>query len=281
MPRKNKKIIIISIAAVVAVAVTAAVILLMPKKIKASEPISISGVTDKSDITLTAHRGFSCNAPENTVPAILAAGEKGYKYAEFDVRLTEDMVWVVSHDKKIDRMTNGKGKMSDYTYFELSKYKIDNGANIKNYENLKIPTLDAALEACLESGLVPMIEIKDYNTDALQSLNSSIKKYGYEKNCCIISFNYDILNDFAKINPDAKLLFLVSKLDKEHMELCLSDKNVGVSFKADKKKNNPEKIKELQENGNDLFCWTVNDEDTLAFYAENGVKNFVTDRIVP
>ena len=82
MPRKNKKIIIISIAAVVAVAVTAAVILLMPKKIKASEPISLSGVTDKSDITLTAHRGFSCNAPENTVPAILAAGEKGYKYAE-------------------------------------------------------------------------------------------------------------------------------------------------------------------------------------------------------
>ena len=58
---------------------------------------------------------------ENTVPAILAAGEKGYKYAEFDVRLTEDMVWVVSHDKKIDRMTNGKGKISDYTYFELSK----------------------------------------------------------------------------------------------------------------------------------------------------------------
>ena len=111
MPRKNKKIIIISIAAVVAVAVTAAVILLMPKKIKASEPISLSGVTDKSDITLTAHRGFSCNAPENTVPAILAAGEKGYKYAEFDVRLTEDMVWVVSHYKKIDRMTNGKGKI--------------------------------------------------------------------------------------------------------------------------------------------------------------------------
>lgn len=281
MPRKSKKVIIISVAAALVAAVALAVIFLVPKKIRPTEQIASSNIVGGSSITLTAHRGLSCAAPENTIPAILAAGKKGFKYAEFDIRLTKDGVWVLSHDEKINRMTNGKGKISSYTYFELSKYKIDNGANIEDYENLKIPTLDNALEACLESELIPMIEIKDYNSDALQSINESIIKYGYEKNCCVISFNYDILKEFKSINPNAKLLYLVSKLDKEKMELCLSDNSIGVSFKADKKKNSPDKILELIENGNDLFCWTVDDEETLKFYAKSGIKNFVTNRIVP
>lgn len=281
MLKKSKKLLIIIISVVLVFGIALAAFILTPKKIKATEQIPLSELEASASATLTAHRGLSCSAPENTVPAILAAGEKGYKYAEFDIRLTKDNVWVLSHDKKINRMTNGKGKVSDYTYFELSKYSIDNGANISDYENLKIPTLDAALEACLESGITPMIEIKDCNSDALQSLNDSIKKYGYEKSCYVISFNYDILKDFGSINPDAKLLYLVSKLDDEHMELCLSDKNIGVSFKADKKKNSPDKILKLTDNGNELFCWTVDDADMLKFYAKNGVKNFVTNRIVP
>ena len=38
---------------------------------------------------------------------------------ELDVKMTNDSVLILMHDKTIDRMTNGKGFVSDITYDSL------------------------------------------------------------------------------------------------------------------------------------------------------------------
>ena len=61
------------------------------------------------------HRGVPVKFPENSL--------KGFKYAldhqidglELDVHLTRDNVPVVIHDEKLQRTTNGKGQIADYT----------------------------------------------------------------------------------------------------------------------------------------------------------------------
>lgn len=280
MNSKFKKIITICIcsALVLGIGVT---VYFACRKIKPIEPVKLSEFTSATDISLVAHRGFSAQAPENTIPAFELAAQKGYNCVEFDIQLTKDGVWVLSHDEKINRMTDGSGKIKNYTYFDLADFSINNGANYKNYDNLKMPSLDSALETCLKHELKPMIEIKDYTDAGLKSLIGSVIDHGFEKSCYIISFDYAVLEKVHTLNSDVELIYLVSKLDEEHLNQCLQNSDIGVSFKADFKHNNKDIIKQLKDNENNLFCWTVNEKENLDYYYEAGVRNFVTDKIIP
>jgi glycerophosphoryl diester phosphodiesterase len=62
-----------------------------------------------------AHRGASGYAPENTMEAFKKAIEMGADGFELDVQLTKDGEIVVIHDEKIDRTSDGKGWVKDYT----------------------------------------------------------------------------------------------------------------------------------------------------------------------
>ncbi|MBE6862477.1 MAG: hypothetical protein E7497_06230, partial [Ruminococcus sp.] len=67
---------------------------------------------------LTAHRGYSHIAPENTLYAFEEAMNIGSDYIELDVQQSKDGQLVVIHDSELDRTTDGEGKVSDFTYDE-------------------------------------------------------------------------------------------------------------------------------------------------------------------
>lgn len=74
----------------------------------------------KKDTPLVwAHRGASGYAPENTIESFGMAIEQGADGIELDVQLTKDDVLVVIHDEWIDRTSDGKGWVKDYTFEEL------------------------------------------------------------------------------------------------------------------------------------------------------------------
>ena len=68
-----------------------------------------------------AHRGYSGAYPENTMLAFRKAEEAGSDGIELDVQLTKDGQVVVIHDENVDRTTDGKGLVCDYTLAELQK----------------------------------------------------------------------------------------------------------------------------------------------------------------
>ncbi|MEZ0493161.1 glycerophosphodiester phosphodiesterase family protein [Kineococcus sp. TBRC 1896] len=75
-----------------------------------------------------AHRGFSATGParglENTLPAFAAAVELGYTYLETDVRATADGVLVAFHDEHLDRVTDGRGDLSDLTWEQVRHLRV-------------------------------------------------------------------------------------------------------------------------------------------------------------
>lgn len=71
-----------------------------------------------------AHRGVSALMPENTLPAFAAELVLGADEIEFDVRLTRDLKLIVSHDETLERISDGKGTLSDFTLGELRKLNI-------------------------------------------------------------------------------------------------------------------------------------------------------------
>lgn len=283
---KRKKWPIVLAVLIVIAAITAPVVsnaAASHKRYTAKSPIALSSIyikkTDQSKINLIAHRGFSCQAPENTIAAIKKAAEFGFDTVEIDVRQTADSVWVVSHDSDIKGMTDKSGKISSYTYYDLITANIDNGANHKNYGGLKISTLDQMLQACLANGIKPMIEIKDYTDDGLDSLLQIIDKNGFTESCTVISFDREVLTKVREKNDKIRLYALVSKLNKDNLEKCLEDPTIGVSFNGHQKINSEKKIKQLQDAGITIACWTVDDKENMQKYYDMGVTTFVTNRI--
>ena len=284
MKRKKWPFVLIALALIVVAALPSVLSAIMTgDRLDAKPPIPLTDViikqTERDKMTLVAHRGYSSQAPENTLPAIQRAAEYGFDYVELDVRQTKDGVWVLMHDEDVGTVCDRSGKLSSFTYYDLVPCNIVRGANIQEYPDLKIPTFEQALKTCLEFNIKPMIEIKDYTREGLENLVKIIGKYGFTKTCSVISFSRTAVETVRELNSEITIYKLVSKLDKDEMEYCLNNSDMGVSFNADHKANTPEKIDELKNAGIPLACWTVDSAETMQKWVDEGVTTFVTNQI--
>jgi glycerophosphoryl diester phosphodiesterase len=109
---------------------------------------------------ISAHRGFSAKAPENTIAALEAALAGGAHWAEIDVRLTSDGKLVLMHDATLDRTTDGDGPVSGQTLDAVKR--LDAGAWFdQKFKGARVPTLDEALDWS-RGRLGLIVELKNY-----------------------------------------------------------------------------------------------------------------------
>lgn len=153
-------------------------------------------IIHKTPLTVAAHRGDSYNYPENTASAFASAYESGAEMIETDVRLTKDDVLVLMHDATLDRTTNGKGRVKDYTYSEL--YELNAGTP-KFPE--KIPRFDDFLKWASTTHMTVNIEIKEYNEEGnkdrcercIEKVIALVEKYNMSERILINSFDAYVL----------------------------------------------------------------------------------------
>jgi len=67
-----------------------------------------------------AHRGFSLQGLENTLPAFAAAVDLGCTHVETDVHATRDGRLVAFHDACLDRLTDATGQIADLSWRQVS-----------------------------------------------------------------------------------------------------------------------------------------------------------------
>jgi len=83
-------------------------------------------MTRRPGLLIIAHRGASAVAPESTRAAIREAVRAGAHMVELDVQMTQDGRLVVFHDERLERTTNGAGRVSATRYAALAR--LDAGA---------------------------------------------------------------------------------------------------------------------------------------------------------
>lgn len=164
------------------------------------------------------HRGYSTEAPENTLPAYILSKKKGFVYAECDVEFTSDGVAVLLHDSTINRTArNANGSaisstidIGDITYAQALNYDFGIWKGEK-WAGTKIPTFDEFILLCKKLSLHPFIELKDvvngtYWTDArIEQIADSIKSVGMENHVSFISFSVSALQKISVYFPKARL----------------------------------------------------------------------------
>lgn len=151
-------------------------------------------------ITVSGHRGCAGLEPENTLRAFRRAIELGVDTIEFDVRMTKDKQFVIIHDNKVDRTTNGKGFVRDFTLNEIRKLDAGKGDNI--------PTLEEAIDLLKDTKLTMTIEIKE--PDTVDKILELIRKNKLENKVLIISFWHEVLKMIKEIEPKIKTGAIIS-----------------------------------------------------------------------
>lgn len=121
----------------------------------AAAPVSAAGLRDRlydpgDGVLVVAHRachraapshGFEHAVPENSLAALERCVALGVDLVEIDVRRTRDGQLVILHDAKVDRTTDGKGRVADLTLAQVQALRLRDG------DGEAPPTLEAFLAA--------------------------------------------------------------------------------------------------------------------------------------
>ena len=214
-----------------------------------------------------AHRGYSGAYPENTMLSFRKAAEVGTDGIELDVHLTRDGVLVVHHDERVDRTTDGTGRICDLSYAELRRF---NAANLwkDRYAPEKIPSFE---EYCEWAAGQDGIEQKTWDM---------VVKYGLEKKILFSSFNHFSLTRLKEIVPaEVELGALVEH--ESGVKVFPGAYCEAAGFKCYHPPIaalNDEAVANCKAHGIKINVWTVNDmaglEKLYAWDVEGIITNF-------
>lgn len=243
------------------------------------EVISIAGKgVDKPEdpIYMTAHRGVTAIAPENTIPAYEESVRLGYYSAECDIQRTKDGVWVLLHNDTVDKWFCEYGEIKNATYEEARKYSFKGGSNFWVYDDLRIPTLDEFLDVFVGTNTRPQIEIKAETYDTLHEVVNAVVKKGLEDSAIVISFDLQQLREIHKLNDKIELWYLVGRITEENIAEAKSiSDEVWLSAHFDQ--NDRRSVKLALDSGINASYWTVNTIEDAKMMYDLGVRYIETD----
>jgi glycerophosphoryl diester phosphodiesterase len=201
-----------------------------------------------------AHRGDWRRAPENTLPALLAALEvRGCDGVEFDVRSSADGVPVLQHDETLERVHGRPERPQDLTVQELQASGVSVLADV-----LAALPIRAFLD----------IEVKDEPAASLVAVVEHAR--GRElRNAVVSSFEPAVLRSVRQQRPGWRLWLNATDLESGTLALArqLGCRGVSVEWRA----VDQTAVRGAHAAGLEVAAWTIRRRPTVDRLARLGV----------
>ncbi len=168
-----------------------------------SDADSIRTLRPNLNVLKVGHRGARLFAPENTLISIEKSLEFGFDFIEMDIRFTKDGVPVLMHDERVDRTTDGKGRIADFTLDEIKK--LDGGNAFEYHDKFKgtrVPTLEEALKI-IQGRASVYLDQKEAPRPIVIEL---LKKYGFYPDHLLVVGSNEFQLEFLKLAPEAQVM---------------------------------------------------------------------------
>lgn len=250
---------------IVALMVLAAVVSL------ATAATILSDMDLHDNVKITAHRGGSFSAPENTLAAIRRAIEEGADYAEVDVRLTADGYAVLLHDKDLFRVAGVKNSLSDLSYEQIRT--LDAGSWFApQFRDERIPLLSDVV--AFSAGKIRLnIELK---TDGVpyrlaERVVQILHEHEAMPECVVSSASIEALEHLRNLDPSIRTGCVISQSIGEVTALNVDFLSVSSRLAT------PGLIGAAHAAGKEVHVWTVNKPRQMARFIDLGVDNLITD----
>ncbi len=229
--------------------------------------------------TIFAHRGASAHAPENTMAAFSLAVGQGADAIELDAKLSADGAVVVFHDPKLERTTNGVGRLSECSSSHLRT--LDAGSSFSEaFRGERIPLLEEVLDAFGKKVLI-VVDLTNYTTpwDGLPTRACELINRHSLKDCVMLSSFFPAnLHEAARQLPGVGLGLVAGRGWKG-----IWARSFGFSF-GDYAALHPNfhdvslrQVKRVHRLKRRVHVWTVNAADDLRRLAGWGVDGLFTD----
>lgn len=215
------------------------------------------------------HRGAAGLVDENTLESIVEALRYPIDGIEIDVHCCKSGELVVIHDETVDRTTNGKGKVSDYTLSELKRFSTSMG--------YAIPSLTEVLDY-LDARCQLNVELKGENTakHVVRLLQKLIAETHWEYDHFIISsFDHPQLHKVKELDPRFKIGVLteanaVSVLSEaKKLAAYAIHPPIHLLTKAE--------VIKVKTQGFKVFTWTINEKELITQSKLWNVDGIITD----
>lgn len=205
-----------------------------------------------------AHRGFSGQAPENTLAAFRLAMSQPYvQWIELDVHLSRDHIPVVIHDATLKRTTNGFGRVREKTALELGR--LDAGSWFHpSFASEGVPTLAEVL--ALTAGRCRLnVELKGEDADREQLARATvdvIRSHQQAHETIITSFHRELLMSVRNYFPTMKTGLIIDDYPSDLVSMITSmgASNLSIGFRS----LNAKLLQQTAEASIDVMAWTVN-----------------------
>jgi glycerophosphoryl diester phosphodiesterase len=244
-----------------------------------------------------AHRGGADAMPEHTLAAYLRALEDGADGLECDVRLTRDGHLVCVHDRRLDRTSNGRGRVSTKTLAELDA--LDYGSwhpasvppdDPPNPDCTRLLTLDRLLEAIREYGrpVRLLIETKHpsrYGGAVERRLVELLRRHGLADpapgdpvRVTVMSFSAMALRRVRMLAPALPTVYLLEILPpgigrgRLPFGVRIAGPRVGLV------RTRPGLLPAFRSAGLQSYVWTVNTDADLDQVLAQQADGIITDR---
>ena len=231
--------------------------------------------TDYGMSMIMAHRGFSAQAPENTIPAFQKCIDNGFSAAELDVQMLADGTIVVMHDDNLKRTTGLDKNVWEVTYNDIKD--LDNGSFFdSSFAGTTIPTLDDVIRLAGrgKNKLYLNIEIKRNGHDdgIVEKVVEIIKKNNYMDYCDVTSQDYETLEEVKSTDPKILTAYTsaigIGDIDSLDAADIISIQETFATY---------ENIDRIHKAGKKVFVWTVNEEETMKTLISLNVDAILTN----
>lgn len=215
------------------------------------------------------HRGAAGLAPENTLLAMKKALDLGLHGFEFDIQMSADGEPVIIHDETLERTTNGKGLVSQFTFRELQEFDAGDSERIPSLRNV----LDLVDKRCrlfielkAESATQPVADIlKDY-----------VSRFGWSyEQLFILSFDHQQLVDIRKIIPELRIG--VSLVGIPVSLAAIAEEAGAWSINPAIHHTNQKLVDDARRRKLKVITWTANDPMYIAKARALGVDGIISD----
>ncbi len=215
------------------------------------------------------HRGAMGHETENTLASVQKALDLEVDMIEIDVFKIRSGEIVVFHDKTVERLTEGTGKIEDYNYEQLQELTLTGGH--------KIPTLQEVINL-MDKKAHLNIELKGANT--ADRVNFIINYYVREKGWSldkflISSFKWEELRRMRTLNPQIGIAVLTDKDPLQAMDIAaeLGALAINPYYKTLSLEN----VDKMQEAGFKVYPYTINEPADIKSMKQMGVDGIITN----
>lgn len=226
-----------------------------------------------------AHRGACALAPENTISSFELAVAHGADAVELDAKLSKDGQVMVIHDPTLERTTNGKGKVNEFTLKELKKFDAGSKFSV-GFSGERIPTLEEVFEHVGKKLLVN-VELTNYKSpqdDLIPRVVELVKKHNMQQRVLFSSFLPKNLINIRVLIPEAAVaqLSLPGLPGMVTRSNCMRHVSPAIihPYLTDV---SARYVRKEHSKGRRVHVWTVNHEIDLRRMLELNVDGIFTD----